>query len=286
MSVALRQARIINWIKDQFESLENVSQETHDGDRPEKNILLIGRIKSGKTTLKQMIRDPTRVSDELTMLSKFSTIECEPISCLKSTLSLTIVDTKGLSGRPEDYHELLNIAEETTKLGITSFDLICYCLSFEAGIRQQDITAVKGIIDYYGEQIKPNLCMIITRCESKNEEQRARIRTEIEQDRWFRSIVKEFGQGVHFSGALNYDDWNNGSDALCDQFLTIYDYRKKLLQLFQTDVSPVRLQTLGKPTMKPTSVTLTDQSLLNREYGSREQLTNKYVSLISEFVRD
>jgi hypothetical protein len=280
MAANSQQERIMEWIKKNFEFLENAKLTTDDRDPIEKNILLLGRTKSGKTTLLNMIRDPTHVSNELSLLSKSGTIQCETIKYSKPALLLRIVDTKGLSGSQHDGNELLNIHEAMTKFRITSFHLVCYCLSFEAGIRQQDITTLKNIIDYYGEEIKPNLCMIITRCESKIEEQRRRMCTEIEQDCFFGDVVKQLGQGIHFSGSLNYDDWHNGSEALCNQFLTIYNYRVKLMQLFSMNIKPFCIQTFSKPAAKPICVPSIDQPFVHHGYRPSDKPTNRYVLLI------
>lgn len=199
----------------------------HAGTLSSRKILLLGRSKSGKTTFRQMMRDPTCVSDELNLLSTSSSIDFEVIEHQQTGLSLKIVDTQSLSGRVDDEDELTNIQKAATAQGIIHYHFICYCLSFEAGIRQQDINAVRTIITCYGPQIKSNLCLIITRCEMKTEQQLQQMHTQIQRDISFRDLLPHFGLGLYFSGALKYDDWQNGNEALCDQFRNIYQYSEK-----------------------------------------------------------
>ncbi|CAF3416993.1 unnamed protein product, partial [Rotaria socialis] len=112
----------------------------------------------------------------------------------------------------------------------------------------------------------PNLCMIIMRCESKTDGQRHRIRTELQQDHQFKDIVKQFGQGIQFFGALNYDDWHHGNETVFDQFRGVYNYREKLLQLFCGDVKPCGIQISPKPIPQLTYMTPIDKSLAHGVY--------------------
>lgn len=282
MSVTSLQKQITDAIKANYQSLENRKQIVNDRNVVERNILLLGRSRSGKTTLRQMMKDPTLVCDESSLLSKSDTIEMETIELGKSNISLTIVDTNGLCGRVEDYEKLLMIRQATAKNGIDNFHFICYCLSLEAGIRQQDVAAVKNIIDCYGEQIKSNLCMIITRCEGKIEGQRNRMYVEIQQDYLFKDVIKQFGQGIHFSGCLNYDDWHRGNEALYHQFSTIYGYREKLLHLFRTDVNRVCIENPSKPAAPtPASIVTIDERSMNGSYQHTNMAPNRYMYLIS-----
>ncbi|CAF1544911.1 unnamed protein product [Adineta ricciae] len=281
-ATSLQKERITESIKNNYQSLENRKQILGDRNVVERNILLLGRSKSGKTTLKQMIKDPTLVSHESNLLSDSDTIEIETMELEKSNLSLTIVDANGLCGRPEDYEKLSMIRQVTAKRGIDNFHCICYCLSLEAGIRQQDIAAVKNIINCYGEHIKSILCMVITRCEGKVEEQRTRIKAEIEQDYLFKDVIKLFDQGVHFSGCLKYDDWYQGNEALYNQFSTIYGYREKLLHLFRKNIERVCIEIPSKPTVSnSTSIVTIDERSTNGSYQHTNVAQNRYIHGIS-----
>ncbi|CAF3946686.1 unnamed protein product, partial [Rotaria sp. Silwood1] len=91
------------------------------------------------------------------------------------------------------------------------------------------------------DRAKPHLCMIITRCESKDDAQRDKLLDEFKNDTEHKRISESFGRGIHFFGALNHDDWNRANEALIDQFETVYNYRKNLLRLIRTDIKPFHM---------------------------------------------
>jgi hypothetical protein len=80
--------------------------------------------------------------------------------------------------------------------------------------------------------------LIITRCESKNEDQCRKVDAELKEDSYFSEISSFFKLGVFFSGSLNRDDYIQGNDSLLRQFLTIMDYRNKLIHAFTTNNQP------------------------------------------------
>ena len=272
-NVTVKQGQVqqMDWIYRKYRSLEDDKPTADNVDCRERNILLLGRANSGKTTLRRMLRDPTRVSDEMSLLAKSGVRENETINYGKRALQLNIVDTKGPSGREASEDDFKNIHQSIVESGITTFHLICYCLSIEAGIRQQDITTLKNIIKFYTEGLKQHLCIIITRCESKTEEQCRRLAGEIQRDSSFHDVVTHCGQGIHFSGSLNYDDWYQGNEALCQQFLTIYNYRKKFIELACTNTNHFRMPeslTFGTSTKQPS---------INLEHPRIDGLKNRYV---------
>lgn len=286
MSPDEKRRQIMHAIEMDYDRLENSKQILHGQNVIERRILLLGRSKSGKTTLRQMLRNPTKVSGELTLLSKSSSLEYDVIESNKSDVSLTILDTQSLSGRPyDDENQLSHIREAALTNDINSYHFICYCISFEAGIRHQDISAMKAIIACYGENIKSNSCLIITRCESKSEEQRNRMLNQIERDMAFKDLIQQCQLGLHFSGALNYDNWQNGNEILLDEFKNIYDYREKLFEFFHKSVTPCSLQAVFKNPATPPFTAPTVETFRNDGYPTSRMQPSRSVCLISIMFR-
>lgn len=286
MSIDEKRKELMALIQMDYVRSENRKQIVYREDLVERKVLLFGRSKSGKTTLRQMLRDPTKVSGELTLLSTSSSLEYDVIESNKSDLSLVIMDTQSLSGRPDDdQNQLSRIREAAIAQNINSYHFICYCVSFEAGIRHQDISAMKTIIASYGENIKSNLCLIITRCESKSKEQRDRMLNQIECDTAFKDLIRQFQLGLYFSGALNYDNWQNGNEILLDEFKNIYDYREKLFQFFHKNVTPCSLETVSRKPPTLPFTTPTSEILGNNVNQTSRIAPSRLVCLISIMFR-
>jgi predicted GTPase len=239
-----KQNEISHALNDYYERLERYphSPRTH------RYILLIGRSKAGKTTLKQMLNDPRIISNESSLISTTKEPIVDTFNISQSNLTLTVVDTPWLFNRHTYTDEPLSIDENLNKIntlcfnrGITEFHLVCFCVSFESGINNQDLEAITLFHQHFGPELSQNLCMIITRCESKNNEQRIALHSEIEHDTYFNMVVHQFGKGIHFSGALKRDDWNRGSDALLTQFENICEYRHNLLAIIEQSTTTYKI---------------------------------------------
>jgi GTPase Era involved in 16S rRNA processing len=152
------------------------------------NIMIIGRTRSGKSTIKSLLLDPTEVPGELTLKSgtRDALIESFHIADIDATLN--IIDTPGLFERGSDTNSIRNneailkTIEKCANLEITSFNMICFCAVITAGINGEDVQSIELFIKFLGDEISNNSCLIITHCEAKNGEQRKMIKKELEED--------------------------------------------------------------------------------------------------------
>lgn len=244
-----RQERLMQEIQQMFYSKEQEKATFNDKEPKERNILLVGRQKSGKTTFAKMIENPRKVCDELAILSQNESIKIEKIKTTSPTLLITVVDTIGLNDYQNPNEQLQLIRQQCIDHRIGDFHLICFVICITDGFHNQDIEYISYMTKNFGENIEHNLCMIVTRCESKTESQRKRCREQLANDTMFRHVIHLFKQGIHFSGALNYDDWNLGNNSLRDQFLNVYHYREKLLDLINHDIMAYTLTVQSVPSM-------------------------------------
>ncbi|CAF3874431.1 unnamed protein product [Adineta steineri] len=153
-------------------------------------------------------------------------------------LKLNIVNVPSkMIDETSDLNEINKICVE---FGTVEYHLICFCVSINTGINEQDIELFKRLVEHFGNgKIRPNLCLVVTRSESKDEESRETILDELENDVHFNYVIKQLGRGVYFSGALNSQDWHRANEEpLLDQFRTIHEYRRSLLQSIMTNIDP------------------------------------------------
>ncbi len=232
--------KTINEIKADYKK-NGIYQVTRADQR---NVLLIGRTRTGKSTIKSLLVDPTVVPDDLTLKSGTKDPLFESFHIGDNSIVLNIIDTPGLFEHgnteidPRDNQKILNTIEICANREITKFHVVCFCVAITIGINQEDIESLKLLVNFLGKEISKNSCLIVTRCESKDEKQRENMRNELLEDNYFKEIAPFFELGIFFSGSINRDDFNKGNDSVYDQFFTISDYRVKLIELFTSDIEP------------------------------------------------
>jgi hypothetical protein len=184
------------------------------------------------------------VPDDLTLKSGTKDPLFESFFVDDNHVVLNIIDTPGLFEHGtnqvdiRDNNTILSTIDMCANREITKFHVICFCTAITNGINQEDIASLQLLVDFLGPEISRNSCLIVTRCEMKDESQRTTLRTELMQDVHFQSIANFFEKGIFFSGSLNYDDYKKGNDSLYDQFLTISEYRSQLIEMFTSETEP------------------------------------------------
>ncbi|CAM4766700.1 unnamed protein product [Rotaria magnacalcarata] len=215
-----------------------------------RNIMLIERTRTGKSTIKSLLVDPTVVPTDLTLKSDSRDPLFETFHVSDNKIVLNIIDTPGLFEHGDDEMKLrdndaiLNTIEVCVNRGITKFHVVCFCAAVTAGLKREDIDSLRLLVKFLGNEISKNSCLIITRCESKDEQKREKMSKELSEDIYFKEIAPFFKLGIYFSGSLNPDDYNKANESLYDQYSTISDYRIKLIELFTSSIEPFPLSEL------------------------------------------
>ena len=214
----------------------------------QRNILLIGRTQTGKTTIKQLLVDPTTIFERMPLVSDTKSATFQSFIIDNNDTILNIIDTPGLFETGDDESELRNneailkTIEQCIQREITKFHLVGFCASFESSINEQDVKAVQKLIAFLGQEVSKNLCLIVTRCESKTEEQRKELEQRIKANIHFKPLIDYFQQGIIFSGCLDRDSWNNATNDLYNQFKTVVEYRERFIELLSKNIEPFMVQ--------------------------------------------
>jgi len=139
------------------------------------------------------------------------------------------------------------------KREILQFHAICFCASVEGGNNQDDLASFMLVRQYLGDIITQHTCLILTRSESKTDEQRMALLDEMRKQKQYNELIDFFRGGIYFSGALNFDDWNLAlEDKLMFQFRTIIRLRKQLLDFFRQKTTSLEMMNLNFNDVKTT----------------------------------
>jgi hypothetical protein len=217
-----------------------------------KNILIMGRTRTGKSTIASMLVDPAYVPKDLTLKADTKEPQFRSFHLQQQRIVFNVIDTPGLFERGNaevdilDNEMILQSIGACINMEITKFHVICFSVSLSDGINSEDIKSLELLIEYMGEGISNNSCLIITHCESKVDEQRETLKEELLQDLYFKKVAPFFQLGIFFSGSINPDDYHQANESVCEQFCTVIDYRNQLIELFIGINAPVPLVDIAR----------------------------------------
>lgn len=217
-----------------------------------KNILLIGRTRAGKSTIQSLLINPTNVPEDLTLKSGTKEPHFQAYHLQEDDVVLNIIDTPGLFEHSNqevdirDNDKILKSIGFCINMEITKFHAICFCVSLTTGINQEDIKSLELLIDFFGRETSKNACLIITRCESLDNEQRDKLRKELIEDIAFKNIAPFFKLGVYFSGAINRNELVRGNKRSAElQYCAVSEYREKLIEQFLQVNEPLPIEKMA-----------------------------------------
>lgn len=194
-----------------------------------------------------MLVDPTAEPNDLSLVSGTRDASMESYFIDNEHMILNIIDTPGVfehhneEALCRDNGQIMKTIERCINLEITKFHLICFAFSMPAGIQSDDIDALELFISYLGPELSRNSCLVITRCESKTDQQKENLKNELLSDLQFKRVAHYFERGIFFTGSINCDDYLNASSAIVNQYLNVLEFRKELLHEFSKNCDPFQI---------------------------------------------
>lgn len=243
-----------------------------------RNIVLIGRSRSGKSTFKKTLVNPTLVTADMTIFSDTKEAGVESFLIYAPTsfqtdpsavgragetssnhfipVVLNVMDTPGLSEKSENGsgrkdEELLDVIGKAMNKEMNQYHAIFFCASLESGSNKDDLEAFVKFRDLLGEKVRDHLCLVITRCESKTQEQQNTLVNQMQQLNEYKTMLDYFKGGIFFSGALAFDTFNLANSSEVErQFQTVVNMRRRLFEFILEKRTSINVMNLNMSDVK------------------------------------
>jgi hypothetical protein len=200
-----------------------------------------------------MLTDPKYITEQLMTDAGTDEPSLSSVFISSKKMVLDIIDTPGPyerrtfrnKNKKKDQATILKLIADCVNMEITKIHLFCFVASyqaFESHNSGDDLVTLENLIKYFGPDIAENSCLIITRCESKGEEELEATTNSINSHAEYASIKDFFKKGIFYSGALNGGDWRTNPEKLRNQFENVCNLRKKLIDFFSSKIDPYELK--------------------------------------------
>lgn len=249
-----------------------------------RNVLMVGRTRSGKTTVIGVLKDPCVEPSKMSIFSDPSQPKCQGFSINnKSTntkYTINVIDTPGLkevARKGETKREDKEIMETVTtclNAEITKIHVLVMVTSFEAGITDDDVNAFRIYMDkFWNEGMTAIIC--ITRAEDKKPVWRTDLISQLHSHTYFKSVLDKPNMHVCFMGCVSAGASDSLITADSAELEAKYDFviqlRKEFLELIFRSKNHVRLLDLPVTVERQNMVTDLIQKMFEQINSLNEQ---------------
>jgi len=177
-----------------------------------RNVLLVGRTKSGKTTLRYNLRNPYIVGMIQTLFSTTIKANCETYSVKIQNKHYTynIIDTPGLYERTIDNNnrtdeELMNIIFECVSSNMVNLHCVYFVITRSLNYPDYELEILKKLKEYF-PPLYNKVKIILTNCEKTN------INTLNNNKKELSKVLNMEENKIFFSGGLHHSELEDDED--------------------------------------------------------------------------
>jgi GTP-binding protein EngB required for normal cell division len=233
------------------EELQEIPEEEIVRDEKTQNILLIGRSRSGKTTLINLLEEVCQVVGMGSLF--YATREPELHELELSDYRLRVVDTPGLceyaqKGKTQRTNEeIVQLIKEKAKefFGGKEFeqvDTVLMTFTVESGINSGDMMALETFLPLLPQKTKKIL--VITHAECYSNHDHSSLRSQLSQHARLSVLINTYFRGAEnilFTGALDEHDLNL-EQTTTRKLRQIHFYREALIRALLPNAEPADLR--------------------------------------------
>lgn len=218
-----------------------------------RNVLILGSSRAGKTTLIGVMKDPTYQGKQMSLFSdtpqpRFHKFTLEDADS-SQVYSMNVIDTPGLKEvKQEDEkarsdEDILKMVSFCLKNELKEIHVLVAVVSFSSGITKADIDSIRQIIDLFRhESLKTILC--VTRSECLSKDYKANIVKELSNHQFFKPLILSGNFKVIFSGNVGVDFDATSARKLYGTYKNVLEMRSELLHEIFNAENPVNLAKL------------------------------------------
>jgi len=212
-----------------------------------RNVLIVGRTRSGKSTAVGVLKDPCYEPKEMSIFSgtvepKFQSfaLDDKTTSC---KYTVNVIDTPGLKEVKQIGIEarsdqvIMNTINYCLKNEITKINTLLIFISFELGVTRDDLDSFQTFLEKFShDNITIGVC--ITRAEDKTPQWKKNIIDQLGQHQYFANILKKKNIKICFIGCVDQIKNHTISkiEDLQKLYVKVYKMREELLKtIFDSD---------------------------------------------------
>jgi len=216
-------------------------------DAKNRNIIFLGKTRSGKSTVFNVLKDMVHVCGYTSFFSDTQNPCLHSFTvCLQTpsgkpgtdpteiNYNLNIIDTPGLFEQKTDVEKVRNndVLKKTIltclEYEITNIHAIFLVCSFEQGVNVQDLEAIREFVDLFGGA-EESICLLITRAEGYTQERKTQMINDIMQHPSLKDFVSLIKDKIFFTGAISSGNTETGAlEAVKRDTQNVYFMRKKI----------------------------------------------------------
>jgi len=203
-----------------------------------RNILIVGKTRSGKSTLVKMLKDPYYIPKNYSIFSKtrdakFYTFTISKVDNEKQ-YTFNFVDTPGLKEFKENPEEsrsddiIIDAITQCLKNEIVYMNSIILCASFESGLDPRDIESFGTFMRLFASE-----SMVFTVCVTRTERRDVKWRNDLIREfakiDFFEKLMRQKKIKFFFTGCLTRELLGFGEESAIKTFGIISKDREKIL---------------------------------------------------------
>lgn len=232
-----------------MQTVETNLRVTDEGHNPyrftrciDRNIVLIGRSRTGKSTLAKVIEDVFYRPDVETLFSTTHGVEFHKVAASSATgdrLYFNIVDTPGFFEVTEGERTVNSPAhikrflDQCMKYDVTNVHMFAFVFSLAGGVNERDIETMRYVKLNY-PSLKDYMALVVTHCEALSIQNREHMIAQFWQHRDVRASDLQsffFTKGVFFTGCLRRESFEQRNEtAIYSEYKNILAMRTTFIQ--------------------------------------------------------